>query len=60
MCIRDSIIKFQGDKDAALAAFAEAKEHEEARFDIVTEMLDWVYSVDGRAEVNQMCIRDRG
>lgn len=46
------IIKFQGDKEAALSAFEKAKEHDEAKFDIVNEMLDWVYTIDGRAEAN--------
>lgn len=46
------IIKYQGNKEAALTAFAESKEHDEAAFDIINEMLNWVYTTDGRAESN--------
>lgn len=46
------IIKYQGDCDAAEEAYEQTKLHDGSEFDIVTEMLDWVYTVEGRSEAN--------
>ncbi len=46
------IIKHQGDLDAAERAYEQAKLHDDSEFDIVAEMLDWVYTVEGRSEAN--------
>ena len=46
------IIKYQGDKDAAQQAYEAARLHDETKFDIVAEMMDWVYTTEGRAEAN--------
>ena len=46
------IIKYQGDVEAANKAFDEHKRHDESDFDIVAEMMDWIYTPSGRAETN--------
>lgn len=46
------IIKYQGDTEAAAQAYEASKEHGESEFDIVSEMMDWVYTVEGRNEAN--------
>lgn len=46
------IIKHQGDKEAAQEAYEATKLHDETRFDIVAEMMDWVYTTEGRSEAN--------
>lgn len=52
------IIKFQGDTDAAAQAWQEHKEHDESEFDIIAEMMDWIYSPTGRAESNPQMRRN--
>ncbi|MBQ9004383.1 MAG: hypothetical protein IJ087_21290, partial [Eggerthellaceae bacterium] len=46
------IIKYQGDKELAAQAYEEAKAHDKSEFDIVSEMVDWLYTVEGRNEAN--------
>lgn len=48
----EMIIQCEGDKEEALRKYEAAKLHDEAEFDIVAEMLDWVYTVEGRSEAN--------
>lgn len=46
------IIKYQGDLDAAAEAFEASKTHDESEFDILDEMMNWIYTVEGRGESN--------
>ena len=46
------IIQFQGDVDAAQKAFEEHKQYDVAEFDLIGEMMDWIYTQDGRRESN--------
>ncbi|MBT1174053.1 hypothetical protein JS530_00715 [Bifidobacterium sp. LC6] len=46
------IIKFQGDVQAAQQAYEAHKQHDVKDFDIITEMMDWIYTTSGRAESN--------
>lgn len=46
------VIKYQGDKEAAQEAYEATRIHDETKFDIVAEMMDWVYTTEGRSEAN--------
>lgn len=46
------IIKFEGDKDAAQRAYEERKRHDTSDFNIVEEMMTWIYTPSGRQEAN--------
>ncbi|MBW3083677.1 hypothetical protein [Bifidobacterium phasiani] len=52
------IIKYQGDVDAAQAAYQERKQHDDSDFDIIAEMIDWIYTPSGRSETNPQMRRN--
>lgn len=46
------IIQFQGDVEKAQEAFKEHKQYNEAEFDLIGEMMNWIYTQNGRKESN--------
>lgn len=50
--LNELIIKYEGARDAAERAYEQAKFHDDSEFDIVAEMLNWVYTTEGRSETN--------
>lgn len=48
------IIKYQGNIDRAKEEFDGIKTHRENEFDIVVEMIDWIYKSEQQEEVNPM------
>lgn len=52
------IIKYQGDVDAAQNAYEASRRHDVSDFDIIAEMLDWVYTSEGRLEANPQMRRN--
>lgn len=48
----EMIIKCQGDKEEALKRYEAEKLHDESEFDIIAEMMNWVYTVEGRSKAN--------
>lgn len=46
------VIKYQGDVEAAAEEFKKFKVHRENDFDIVAEMIDWLYKPNQESEVN--------
>lgn len=48
------IIKYQGNIDRAKEEFDSIKSHRENEFDIVIEMIDWIYKSEQKEEVNPM------
>lgn len=54
----EMIIKYQGDLETAQQAYDELKQHDESAFDIVAEMIGWVYTAEGRSEANPQMRRN--
>ena len=52
ICYNELIIRHQGNIEAAKEEFEQIKGHRENDFDIVTEMIDWVYASNQEEEVN--------
>lgn len=52
ICYNELIIRHQGNIEAAKEEFEQIKGHRENDFDIVTEMIDWVYTSNQEEEVN--------
>ena len=48
------IIRYQGDIGRAQVEFEKIKSHREEEFDIIVEMIDWIYSSNKEEEVNPM------
>lgn len=48
----ECIIRFQGDVAQAQTAYEERKRHDSDDFDIIVEMMDWIYTPEGWAEAN--------
>lgn len=53
ICFNELIIKKQGNIEAAEQEFEQIKVHRENDFDIVTEMIDWIYSPN-QEDINPM------
>lgn len=54
----ECIIRAQGDVAAAQQAYAASKQHDSDDFDIIAEMMDWIYTQSGRNEANPQMRRN--
>lgn len=54
----ETIIRMQGDVEAATEAYRLHKQHEQDEFDIVHEMMAWLFSPDGNGEANAQMRRN--